>query len=112
MELLDRGNTETYGHPEPTQVRVTPVKGKAILVSGHDLKDLDMLLKQTEGKGINVYTHSEMLPCNAYPGLKKYKHLVGNYGGAWQDQRKEFDGVPRRDPHRRRNCIQRPQKVV
>jgi len=94
MELLDAANTETYGHPEPTQVRVTPVKGKGILVSGHDLKDLEELLKQTEGKGVNVYTHGEMLPCCAYPGLKKYKHLVGNYGGAWQNQRSEFDAFP------------------
>lgn len=94
MELLDAGNTGAYGHPEPTQVRITPVMGKAILVSGHDLKDLEELLKQTESKGINVYTHSEMLPANAYPGLKKYKHLVGNYGGAWQDQRKEFEEFP------------------
>jgi len=94
MELLDAANTETYGHPEPTQVRVTPVKGKCILVSGHDLKDLEELLKQTEGKDINVYTHGEMLPCCAYPGLKKYKHLAGNYGGAWQNQRTEFDEFP------------------
>jgi hydroxylamine reductase len=90
MELLDAANTETYGHPEPTQVRVTPVKGKCIVVSGHDLKDLDALLKQTEGKGINVYTHGEMLPCLAYPELKKYPHLAGHYGGAWQDQKREF----------------------
>lgn len=94
MELLDKANTTTYGHPEPTQVRITPVKGKAIVVSGHDLKDLEELLKQTEGTGINVYTHGEMLPCNAYPELKKYKHLVGNYGGAWQDQQKEFKAFP------------------
>ena len=94
MELLDAANTGAYGHPEPTQVRVTPVKGKCIVVSGHDLKDLEELLKQTEGKGINVYTHGEMLPCHAYPELKKYKHLVGNYGGAWQLQRKEFDAFP------------------
>lgn len=94
MELLDAANTGAYGHPEPTQVRITPVKGKAILVSGHDLKDLEELLKQTDGKGINVYTHNEMLPANAYPGLKKYKHLVGNYGGAWQEQREEFEAFP------------------
>jgi len=94
MELLDAANTETYGHPEPTQVRVTPVKGKAIVVSGHDLKDLEELLKQTEGKGINVYTHGEMLPCHGYPGLKKFKHLVGNYGSAWQNQQREFDQFP------------------
>jgi hydroxylamine reductase len=108
MELLDAANTETYGHPEPTPVRVTPVKGKCILVSGHDLKDLEELLMQTEGKGINVYTHGEMLPCCAYPGLKKYRHLVGNYGGAWQDQRREFDEFP--GPIvMTTNCIQRPK---
>ena len=94
MAMLDQANTGAYGHPEPTVVRITPVKGKAILVSGHDLKDLEELLKQTEDKGINIYTHGEMLPCNAYPGLKKYKHLVGNYGGAWQDQQKEFAEFP------------------
>ena len=94
MEILDAANTSTYGHPEPTPVRVTPVKGKAIVVSGHDLKDLEDLLKQTEGKGINVYTHGEMLPCLAYPGLKRFKHLVGNYGSAWQNQQREFDDFP------------------
>jgi hydroxylamine reductase len=108
MELLDAANTETYGHPEPTQVRVVPVKGKCIVVSGHDLKDLEELLKQTEGMGINVYTHGEMLPCNAYPGLKKYKHLVGNYGGAWQDQRKEFDSFPGAILMTT-NCLQKPK---
>jgi len=109
MGLLDAANTETYGNPEPTTVRVTPVKGKAMLVSGHDLKDLEEILKQTEGKGINVYTHGEMLPCHAYPGLKKYKHLVGNYGGAWQNQQKEFDVFPG-SIVMTTNCIQRPQK--
>jgi len=108
MALLDAANTETYGHPEPTVVRVTPVKGKAIVVSGHDLKDLEELLKQTEGKGINVYTHGEMLPCNAYPGLKKYTHLVGNYGGAWQNQQKEFAEFPGAILMTT-NCIQRPR---
>ena len=108
MEMLDRANTQTYGHPEPTVVRITPKKGKAILVSGHDLKDLEELLKQTEGKGINVYTHGEMLPCNAYPGLKKYKHLAGNYGGAWQDQAKEFDAFPGAILLTT-NCIQKPR---
>lgn len=108
MGLLDAANTETYGHPEPTEVRVEPLKGKAILVTGHDLKDLDALLKQTEGKGINVYTHGEMLPCHAYPGLKKYKHLVGNFGGAWQDQRKEFEKFPGAILFTT-NCIQKPQ---
>ncbi len=108
MELLDKANTGTYGHPEPTVVRITPKKGKAILVSGHDLKDLEELLKQTEGKGINVYTHGEMLPCNAYPGLKKYSHLAGNYGGAWQDQQKEFDVFPGAILMTT-NCIQKPR---
>jgi hydroxylamine reductase len=108
MEILDAANTGTYGHPEPTKVRVTPVKGKCIVVSGHDLKDLEELLKQTEGKGINVYTHGEMLPCCAYPGLKKYKHLVGNYGGAWQDQRAEFDAFPGAIVMTT-NCIQKPK---
>ncbi len=107
MEILDASNTGTYGHPEPTKVCVTPVKGKAILVSGHDLKDLDELLQQTDGKGINVYTHGEMLPCLAYPELKKYKHLVGNYGGAWQDQRKEFAAFPGAILMTT-NCIQKP----
>jgi len=110
MELLDAANTGTYGHPEPTKVRVTPVKGKCILVSGHDLKDLELLLKQTEGKGVNVYTHGEMLPCNAYPALKKYKHLVGNYGGAWQVQRTEFDAFPGA-VLMTTNCIQKPKET-
>jgi hydroxylamine reductase len=94
MELLDGANTGVYGQPEPTEIRTTPIKGKAILVSGHDLKDLGELLKQTEGKGINVYTHGEMLPCLAYPELKKYPHLAGHYGGAWQDQKREFSEFP------------------
>ncbi|MBN2291593.1 MAG: hydroxylamine reductase [Pirellulales bacterium] len=108
MEMLDAANTSTYGHPEPTAVRVTPIVGKAILVSGHDLKDLEELLKQTAGKGINVYTHGEMLPCHAYPGLKKYSHLVGNYGGAWQNQQKEFDNFPGAILMTT-NCIQKPR---
>lgn len=108
MSLLDAANTDTYGHPEPTQVRVTPIRGKAICVSGHDLKDLGELLKQTEGKGINIYTHGEMLPCHAYPELKKYKHLVGNYGGAWQDQRAEFEAFPGAILMTT-NCIQKPK---
>jgi len=107
MGMLDKANTQKYGDPVPTKVRVTPVKGKAILISGHDLKDLEALLKQTEGKGINVYTHGEMLPCNGYPELNKYKHLVGNYGGAWQDQQKEFDAFPG-SILMTTNCIQRP----
>jgi hydroxylamine reductase len=108
MELLDTANTGAYGNPAPTPVRITPVKGKAILVSGHDLKDLELLLKQTEGKEINIYTHGEMLPCHGYPGLKKFKHLVGNYGGAWQDQRKEFDEFPGAILMTT-NCIQKPK---
>jgi hydroxylamine reductase len=108
MALLDAANTGAYGDPAPTPVRVTPVAGKAILVSGHDLKDLEELLKQTAGKGINVYTHGEMLPAHGYPGLKKYPHLVGNYGGAWQDQAKEFDAFPGAILMTT-NCIQRPR---
>ena len=108
MEALDKANTGTYGNPVPTPVRVTPVKGKAIVVSGHDLKDLEDLLQQTEGKGINIYTHGEMLPCHGYPGLKKYKHLVGNYGGAWQDQQKEFAEFPGAILMTT-NCIQKPR---
>ncbi|MFH1874156.1 MAG: hydroxylamine reductase [Pseudomonadota bacterium] len=107
MELLDKANTSSYGHPIPTKVRITPVQGKAILVSGHDLKDLEEILKQTKDKDINIYTHGEMLPTHAYPELKKYKHLVGNYGGAWQDQQKEFAQFP--GPIvMTTNCIQRP----
>jgi len=94
MELLDDANTGMYGQPEPTEARITPVKGKAILVSGHDLHDLAELLKQTEGKGVNVYTHGEMLPCLSYPELKKYDHFVGHFGGAWQDQKREFAEFP------------------
>jgi hydroxylamine reductase len=109
MELLDKAHTENLGHPVPTPVRVTPVAGKAILVSGHDLHDLEVLLKMTEGKGINIYTHGEMLPAHGYPGLKKYKHLVGNYGGAWQDQAKEFDAFPG-SILMTTNCIQRPME--
>ncbi len=108
MELLDRANTDAYGHPTPTRVRVTPVAGKSIVVSGHDLKDLEEILKQTEGKGINVYTHGEMLPAHGYPGLKKYAHLVGNYGGAWQDQAREFDAFPGA-VLMTTNCIQKPR---
>jgi hydroxylamine reductase len=107
MELLDAANTGTYGHPEPTTVRTTPVKGKAILVSGHDLRDLSELLVQTAGKGINVYTHGEMLPALAYPELKKHPHLVGNYGGAWQDQKWDFDRFPGAILMTT-NCIQKP----
>jgi hydroxylamine reductase len=108
MALLDGANTGTYGNPEPTAVRVTPIQGKAILVSGHDLKDLEELLKQTEGRGVHIYTHGEMLPAHAYPELKKYPHLVGNYGGAWQDQRKEFEAFPGAILMTT-NCIQQPK---
>ena len=108
MELLDKANTDTYGHPEPTPVSVTKKKGPFIVVSGHDLKDLKQLLEQTEGKGINIYTHGEMLPAHAYPELKKYPHLAGNYGGAWQDQQKEFDNLPGA-VLMTTNCIQKPR---
>jgi hydroxylamine reductase len=107
MELLDTANTSQYGDPEPTPVRVDPVKGKAILVSGHDLKDLEALLEQTKGKGINVYTHGEMLPAHGYPELKKHPHLVGNYGSAWQNQAKEFAAFPGAILMTT-NCLQRP----
>lgn len=94
MALLDRANTTSYGTPVPTKVSLTVEKGPFIVVSGHDLKDLELLLKQTEGKGINIYTHGEMLPAHAYPELKKYPHLKGNFGTAWQNQQKEFDNIP------------------
>jgi len=94
MEMLDKGETDTFGHPEPTSVNVKTVKGHCILVSGHDLHDLEKILQQTEGKGINVYTNGEMLPAHGYPELKKYPHLVGNYGSAWQNQQKEFANFP------------------
>ncbi len=94
MEMLDLGETTACGHPEPTQVRVTPVPGKCILVSGHDMVDLKLILEQTAGTGINVYTHGEMLPALAYPFFKQYPHLVGNYGSAWQNQQKEFANFP------------------
>lgn len=94
MELLNRANTETYGHPAPTEVSLTVEKGPFIVISGHDLRDLQLLLEQTEGKGINVYTHGEMLPAHAYPELKKYSHLKGNLGTAWQNQQKEFANLP------------------
>lgn len=94
MELLDAANTGRFGHPEPTAVRMTPRAGKCLLVSGHDMGDLEAILQQTQGTGIHVYTHGELLPANSYPGLKKYPHLAGNYGGAWQDQQKDFDAFP------------------
>lgn len=94
MELLDKANTETFGTPAPTTVPLTVEKGPFIVVTGHDLYDLKLLLEQTKDKGINVYTHGEMLPAHAYPELKKYPHLKGNYGTAWQNQQKEFAGLP------------------
>lgn len=94
MKKLDEANTTIYANPCPSKVNVHIKKGPFIIVSGHDLKDLEMLLEQTKGKGINIYTHGEMLPCHGYPGLKKYPHLIGNFGGAWQDQQKEFDDIP------------------
>lgn len=108
MEILDTANTRNFGHPEPTSVPVTVKEGPFIVVSGHDLADLRDLLEQTEGRGIHIYTHGEMLPALAYPGLKKYPHLVGNYGGAWQDQVREFDGIPGAILMTT-NCIQRPR---
>lgn len=94
MELLDRANTETYGNPAPTKVTTNIEKGPFIVVTGHDLHDLALLLEQTKDKGINIYTHGEMLPCHAYPKLKQYQHLKGNFGTSWQNQQKEFDNVP------------------
>jgi hydroxylamine reductase len=94
MEALDRAHTSAFGHPQPTKVSLGAKKGKAILVSGHDLKDLYELLKQTEGKGIYVYTHGEMLPAHGYPELKRFPHLAGHYGTAWQNQQKEFEAFP------------------
>ncbi|MHB8111199.1 MAG: hydroxylamine reductase [Syntrophorhabdaceae bacterium] len=107
MELLDAGNTETYGHPVPTEVPMGTKKGKAILISGHDLKDLEDILKQSEGKGIYVYTHGEMLPTHGYPNLKKYPHFYGHYGTAWQNQHREFAAFPGAIVMTT-NCIQRP----
>jgi hydroxylamine reductase len=109
MELLDKAHTETFGHPEPTQVRIHPKAGKAIVVSGHDLLDLKMLLEQTAGTGINVYTHGEMLPAHGYPELKKHPHLAGNFGGAWQDQQQEFKELPGAILMTT-NCLQKPQE--
>ncbi|MEW6614975.1 MAG: hydroxylamine reductase [Thermodesulfobacteriota bacterium] len=109
MELLDAANTGAYGHPVPTKVPLGAKKGNAILVSGHDLKDLEELLKQTEGKGISIYTHGEMLPAHGYPGLKKYSHLYGHYGTAWQNQIREFEGFPGAILMTT-NCIQKPRE--
>jgi hydroxylamine reductase len=109
MELLDVANTGTYGHPVPTSVSLGAKQGKAILVSGHDLKDLEEILKQSEGQGINVYTHGEMLPCHGYPELKKYSHFYGHYGTAWQNQKKEFAAFPGAILMTT-NCIQKPKE--
>ena len=94
MEMLDKANTETFGHPKPVEVSLTVEKGPFIVISGHDLYDLKLLLEQTNGKGINIYTHGEMLPAHAYPELKKYPHLKGNFGTAWHNQQKEFENIP------------------
>jgi hydroxylamine reductase len=110
MELLDAGNTGRYGSPVPTTVPLGHKKGKAIMVSGHDLLDLEEILKQSEGKGIYVYTHGEMLPCHGYPGLKKYPHFYGHFGSAWQNQAKEFPRFPGAIVMTT-NCLQRPQEV-
>ena len=107
MELLDAGNTGTYGHPVPTPVPLGHRKNKCVLITGHDLRDLEMLLKQTEGKGIDVYTHGEMLPCHGYPELKKYPHFYGHFGTAWQNQQKEFPNFPGPILFTT-NCIQKP----
>lgn len=109
MEILDAANTGTYGHPVPTSVPLGAKAGKAILVSGHDLKDLEEILKQSEGKGIYVYTHGEMLPCHGYPDLKKYSHFYGHYGTAWQNQAKEFAAFPGAILMTT-NCIQKPKE--
>ncbi len=110
MKTLDDANTTTYNNPTPNKVSVNIKKGPFIIVSGHDLRDLEMLLEQTEGKGINIYTHGEMLPAHGYPLLKKYKHLVGNFGSAWQNQQKEFDSIPG-CILMTTNCLMRPRET-
>lgn len=109
MKKLDEANTEVYGNPTLHKVNIHMKKGPFIVVSGHDLKDLEMLLEQTKGKGVNIYTHGEMLPCHGYEGLKKYPHLVGNFGGAWQDQQKQFDNLPG-CILMTTNCLMRPRE--
>lgn len=109
MKKLDEANTEVYGNPAPHKVNIHMKKGPFIIVSGHDLKDLEMLLEQTKGKGVNIYTHGEMLPCHGYEGLKKYPHLVGNFGEAWQDQQKQFDNLPG-CILMTTNCLMRPRE--
>ena len=108
MELLNQGHVERFGHPVPAQVSTAWKPGPAIVVTGHDLVDLEELLKQTRGKGVNIYTHGEMLPAHGYPGLKKYPHLAGHFGTAWQNQQKEFDGVAAAFLFTT-NCIQKPK---
>ena len=110
MELLDAANTGTYGHPAPTSVPLGHRKNKCVLISGHDLHDLELLLIQTEGKGIDIYTHGEMLPCHGYPELKKYPHFYGHFGTAWQNQHKEFPNFPGPILFTT-NCIQKPQEI-
>ena len=110
MRLLDEANTTKFDNPSPHSVNVNPKKGPCIIVSGHDLRDLEMLLEQTKGKGINIYTHGEMLPAHGYPSLKKYPHLVGNYGSAWQNQQKEFDNLPG-CILMTTNCLMRPRET-
>lgn len=109
MKKLDEANTQVYGNPTPHKVNIHMKKGPFIIVSGHDLKDLEMLLEQTKGKGVNIYTHGEMLPCHGYEGLKKYPHLVGNFRGAWQDQQKQFDNLPG-CILMTTNCLMRPRE--
>lgn len=109
MKKLDEANTSVYGNPTPHKVNVKIKKGPFIIVSGHDLKDLEMLLEQSTGKGINIYTHGEMLPCHGYDGLRKYPHLIGNFGGAWQEQQKEFDNIPG-CILMTTNCLMRPRE--
>lgn len=110
MKKLDEANTTVYDNPSPHKVNVHIKKGPFIIVSGHDLKDLEMLLEQTEGKGINIYTHGEMIPSHGYPGLKKYPHLVGNFGSAWQNQQKEFDNISG-CILMTTNCLMRPRET-
>jgi hydroxylamine reductase len=110
MEILDKAHTETFGHPQPAKVRLNARKGKAILVSGHDLHDLYALLEQTKGLGLQIYTHGEMLPAHGYPKLKAFEHLAGNYGGAWVDQADEFAEFPGAILMTS-NCIQQPKDV-
>lgn len=110
MKVLDEANTTKYQKPSPQKVNVNFKKGPFIIISGHDLRDLEMLLEQTEGKGINIYTHGEMLPAHGYPALKKYKHLAGNFGSAWQNQQTEFDGIPG-CILMTTNCLMRPRET-